>query len=385
MLDKMIVFNTNTNPSQASYDNLSKENKALVDRFEANCNITANPKRAYKAKANAIRFILMVGKPIKEIKLQDLKDFLLKLKEAKFSDYYTNDVKNFVSRFIKDQFPDWSARFNNLEDIKYDSEPIRKKKIENEDVLSKEDVEKLGKAEKDIFWKTFLMLQYEGAQRTGETRATSWDSIDTKEGDTYWLTITSKKNRKGKDKERIVPLQQSIFYLEELRKIQKEQGIKSKYVFPSKKNPAIPISSGTANLWFRRLVLKVLGKHSTNYILRHSKGEEYHIRVRDNQMSKENATRVMGHSEKMFDRIYSHADKKLLKEQLKKQILNIEYVEPEKKAELEKEIEKLSNEIKIMKLSWKIDLDKRMEKLQEEMLQNQNNFQKQADKKWKKK
>jgi integrase len=339
MLDKMIVFDPNTNPSEAYYSKLSKKEKEAVDKFEKNISITANETRSKKAKSNAIRFLIMTQKNIEEINLQDLKDFLRKLKEAKFSDYYNNDVKNFIQRFLKDQYKDWSERFNAFEDIKYDSDPTRKKKIEPEDVLSKEQVEKLIKAEPELIWKTFLIVQYEGALRTGETRSLKWENVDSKDSETYWLTISSKKNRRAKEKERLAPLEQSIFYLDELKKSYAEQKIKTPYVFPSKTDLNAPISSGTTNKWFSRLTKRVLGKPMTNYLLRHSRGEEFHIKVRDNQMSKENAVIVMGHSQKMFDKTYSHPDKKLLKETLKKQILNIEYIAPEKKHALELRID----------------------------------------------
>ncbi len=345
MMNKLLVFDTNTNPTKKYYEKLSHEDKKIVDRFEANCKITASISRAKKAKSNAIRFLVMANKKVESINLQDLKDFLLKLKEAKFSDYTNNDIKNYVQRFLKEQFRDWSERFNNFEDIKYDSEPSRKEKISPEDVLTKEQVEKLIKTESDLIWKTFLVVQYEGALRTGETRQLLWSQIDMKDLEVYWLTITSKKNRQGKGKDRIAPpLSQAVFFLNELKKAQQEQGIKSLYVFPAKHKLNMPISSGMVNKWFSRLTKKVLGKAKTNYLLRHSKGESFHVLVRDNKMSKENATQMMGHSEKMFDKTYSHTDKKLLKETLKKQVLDIDYISPEKKSELEKKVEELIKE-----------------------------------------
>lgn len=335
----MIIFDTNKNPSEDFYQKLSQKNKEIVDRFEANCRINANPKRSAKAKANAVRFLTMVNKDIEDIGVQDLKNFLGKLKEAKFSDYYNNDVKNFIHRFLKELFKDWSQRFNDFEDIKYDSDPMRKKKIGSEDILSKGDVEKLIKAEPELFWKTFLIVQYEGALRTGETRTLKWENIDVKDGEVYWLNITSKKNRRSKDKERVAPpLSQSVYFLDELRKLQSERKMKSTFVFNSSRDLNSPISCGAVNKWFSRLTKKVLGKASTNYILRHSKGEEFHVLVRDNKMSKENAIEMMGHSEKMFDKTYSHPDKKLLKETLRRQVLNLDYVAPEKKLRLEEDI-----------------------------------------------
>ena len=91
----------------------------------------------------------------------------------------------------------------------------------------------------------------------------------------------------------------------------------------------------------KKAVRKVLKKKVTNYMLRHSQGEHLHELVRQGKLSKENALLMMGHSEKMFDKAYSHPNKEVLKEVLKKQVLDIDYIAPEKKHKLELEIEEL--------------------------------------------
>ena len=67
--------------------------------------------------------------------------------------------------------------------------------------------------------------------------------------------------------------------------------------------------------------------------------------VKENITSKDNAVQFMGHSEKMFDKVYSHVDKKTIKELMKKQMYNFEYLPEEKKHKLEIEIEKQKKEI----------------------------------------
>lgn len=338
MKNKLLIFDCNHNPTESHYEKLSKEDKEVIDKFEKYCLVSANPVRAKKNKSNAVRFLISAEKKTKDITLEDLQSYLVLLKQSGFSDYYKNDVRGYVQRFLKWYFKDWSQRFNNFEDIRFISEPQRKKPINPEDVLKKADVEKLVKAEKSLYWKTFLLIQYESALRTIETRTLKWDMIDTEDSEVYWLTIKSKKNRMGTEKERFAfPLSQAIYYLNELKKEQ----LKSVYVFPSPNNPDNPISSSTTNKWFSRLTKKVLGKALTNYLLRHSEGEEAHKQVREGTLSKENATLMMGHSEKMFDKTYAHTNKKVLKELLKKQLLSVEHIAPEKKARLEQEVENL--------------------------------------------
>jgi integrase len=338
MKEKLLIFDENHNKTCNHLKKLKKSDQKILNEFEKYCLITAGKNRARKTKYNAMRFLIMANKKIDNINLKDLRDFLRIVKLSLISDYYKNDIKNFVQRFLKWHFKDWSQRFNNFEDLKYNSDAERKEKILPEDVLSKGDVEKLIKNEKSLYWKAFVSVQYEGGLRTIEVRRLKWSDIDINDSDIYWLNIKSKKNKNGTNKERIAaPLtKQTIFFLDELKK---EQEPNCPYVFPSKISPNTYISSSSVSKWFSKLTKKALGKSTKNYMLRHSKGEELHKLVREGKLSKENAIIMLGHSEKMFDKTYSHADKQELKKVLGKQVLNTEYIAPEKKHKLEREIE----------------------------------------------
>jgi len=342
MLKKFLHFDCNKNPTEKHYKKLKKGERVIVDRFEKDCSIQASKVRAKKYRSNAIRFLVMANKKIEDVDLDDLKDFLRILKESGVSQYFENDVKGFVQKFLKWYFKDWLERFDNFNDLKFNSDPQRAKKINPDDVLSKEDVERLIKKETDLAWKCFIIVQYQGALRTLETRKLKWENCALDDEEVGWLTISSRKNRNGNEKERVsVPLdQQAVYLLRELKKQQEETGQPSPYVFAAKTNGNNFISSGTVSKWFERLTQRVLKKKVTNYLLRHSQGEHLHELVREGKLSKENALLMMGHSEKMFDKTYSHTNKELLKEELKKQVLDIDYLPPEKKDGYEKLKEK---------------------------------------------
>lgn len=338
------------NPANKAFNKLRKPDRAVLDNFEQYCLISASPERAKKYKTNVLRFVVMSEKKIDDINLEDLRDFLVVLKKSNFSDYYKNDAKGYIQRFLRWHFKDWSERFDNFDDIKYNSDAQRKKPITDEDIPTKEEVEMLVKAEPSLYWKTFLIDQYEAALRTIECRNMRWDKIDMEDPEIYWLDIISKKNKNSTDKERIAPpLYQSVYFLNELKKEQEKNNIKSPYVFPSRRDPNKCISSSSVNKWFSRLTKKVLGRTLHNYILRHAKGEELHKLVREGKLSKENAINMMGHSEKMFDKTYSHANKGEVKKVLKKQVLNVDYIAPEKKHQLEKSVEQQGMEIRELK------------------------------------
>ena len=197
------------------------------------------------------------------------------------------------------------------------------------------------KTEPKLFWKTFFITQYEGAFRTGEVRKLKWSEVNLNKNDGFvYVSVSSKKNTKRREKKRELPLKESLYYLEELKKQQRTQGINSDWVFPSPMNPNKHISKAV-NLWFNKLTKKALGKQINPYLLRHTRGTELNELVSAGKMSKSLALQFMGHNEEQFDKCYNHVSEEKIKQLMKEQIYNFEYLPEEKKHELEQEIEVL--------------------------------------------
>ena len=330
--------------SKDVYDKLDKPEQKIIDNFKDYLQISASIERSEEGIREVLRFGEVIGKPFDKINLEDLRYFLKELKQSNFADYSKNKIKGMAYRFLKWKFRNWSKRFDDFDDIKYNTDAKRKKPITSKEVLTKEDIEKCMKAENSLWGKTFFITQYEGALRTGETRNLKWDYITfDDDGEYSYLEINSKKNRNGTEKTRTIPLLEATYYLRELKKQQKEQGINTKWVFHGRDTKK-PISK-SVNLWFNDLTKRAIGRKVTNYILRHTRATELKTLVKQNKMSKENAVEFMGHSEKMFDKTYSHMDKEDVKEIMKKQIYDFEYMPEETKHELELEIEKQKKEI----------------------------------------
>ncbi len=345
MREKLFVYDRE-NTSKEVFNSLSETNREKIKEFKDYLLISAGEIRAGEGVREVIRFARVVGEELNEVDLDDERYFLKEVKTSAFGDYTKNKIKDFVHRFLRWSFKDWSERFDEFRDFKINTDAQRVKPITSKEIIKKEDFERLMKNEKSLFWKTFLIVQYEGGLRTGEVRNLEWDKVDFEEDDFTSLNIPCKKNRNGTIKIRTLPLKEATYYLQELKKQQEISGIKTKWVFPSPQNPKRPISKAV-NLWFNRLTKKVLGKTSYNYLLRHSRGTELKRIVKEGGMSKDNATEFMGHSEEMFDKVYSHIDKEDIKEMLKKQIYNFEYIPEEKKHELERQVELLQENQKL--------------------------------------
>lgn len=317
------------------YDSLDLQEKERIDKFKDYLLITASQKRIEEATREILRFRVVVGKNLYDISLDDLRYFLKELKLYDFADYTKNKIKDWIKRFLRWAYRDWSERFDGFYDIKTNTDAQNRKPITSESMILPEEIKKLLDAEPTLYWKTFLMVQYEGALRTGEARTLTWDRVVFDDDGFTTLNIPSKKNRNATIKVNSVVVGIAGNFLKELRKQQDKYEIKSKYVFPSPQDVNRPISKAV-NLWFNHLCKKVLGREANNYLLRHSRGTELQQKVRNGELSKDNAVEFMRHSGKMFDKVYSHMDKEDIKQLMKKQIYNTKSLTREEKGEVKR-------------------------------------------------
>lgn len=314
---------------------LPKIEKEQLSKFKDYMLISASPSRANESLREVLRFRKITRKPLNKIELEDLRYFLKELKQSSFADHTKNKIKGFIHKFLKSNYKDWSERFSEFEDIRYNSEAQNKKIIDEKSLLSEEDIKKLLDAEPSLYWKTFLITQAEGLLRTKEARELLWKNVQFEEDGFTTLNIPSKKNQTGTTKINPVVVKIAGRFLKELKDQQRKFDIKTEWVFPSPSNPNKPISKAV-NLWFSNLTKKVLGKSYNNYILRHSGGTRLQEKVRKGELSKDNAVTFMRHSEKMFDKTYSHMTKEDIKALIKKQIYNTKELTQKEKSKIKK-------------------------------------------------
>lgn len=317
---------------QKVFEKLPKQTKQALDDYEQYCLVSANPEKVKDMKRNVLKFLVMTKKPIDKLGLKQLTNFLVELNRSKTSDYHKNDVKCHVQKFLRWKFKDWSERFNEFRDIKQNTNPQRKRPIKDK-ILSKAEVEKLVKSERDVFYKAFLITQYEGALRTKEVRFLKWDDLK-EDGEFYSIDMFSTKTKR----ERPIVLKEAKFWIDKLKEEQRNTDDLGVYIFHAKTNPNKPIDKGSISFWFKNLTQKALGRRCWAYCLRHSRATEMKRLVKENILSKDNAIEMMGHSEKMFDKTYSHMDKEDVKQILKEQLYSFEEMPQEEKDKLKEEL-----------------------------------------------
>lgn len=238
-----------------------------------------------------------------------------------------NDLKVLIKNFVKWKYPDYSARFRNLDRIcktEKGSDVYRP-----EQHITKEDIEKLVIEEKEPKWKAYISILFYSGSRPQEICNLKWKDL-TFDNDGCFIKIYSGKHKNYFDK--FVP-DNVVFYLNKIK------NNNSDYVFPSPKNKNKPITESAVYYRISQLSKNVLNKKVNPYLIRHSIAT---ILYNDDAIpDKRVVARQMGHSEKMR-KVYDTPTRKVIEQKLKKIWIRTEELPQEKKdliLELQKKIE----------------------------------------------
>ena len=278
------------------------------------------------------KFLTHIKTPIEQFDETILTKYVQKVNE-KYKTNMANNIKaSYLKNFIKWYFEDWSSRCRNLNVIcqTQKSEPT----YSSEDMLSEEDVKKLIKDEESVFWKAYFLTLFYGGCRPIEVINLKWSDVEfSKEG--AYLTIFSKKNKRSFLK--FIPEEVS-FYLKKL------DNQNSEYIFINPKTKKLITTKGA--FWkIGQMSIKSLGKKINLYTLRHSIATIIYNKenIKDDDLAEQ-----MGHTKSMKT-TYVHNDRSKLKEKAKRIYFNPVELPPEKKHQLELEIETLKKQFWKMK------------------------------------
>lgn len=253
-----------------------------------------------------------------------------------------NEIKIMIKSFICWHYEDFSKRFRNLDKIcAYQK---TEKTYSPEQMLKKEDIEKLVQEEPEMRWKSFFLLYFYGGFRPIEVCQLKWKDITfDKEG--CFIKIISKKNHR--EFQKYVP-ENVCFYLRKL----KERNYSSEYIFPTKRTNKHGISVGdkpmTRSGVYQHLIplaKRVLNRHVNPYILRHSIATILYNR---DDIKDDDAAQQLGHS-KAMKQTYNNLSIDKIRERMKRIYIESEILPKEKRLELENEIEFLKKENELFK------------------------------------
>lgn len=340
------------------YNSLSAKDKNSLNEFCDSCRTSASEHKVQDIRRCVLQLQHITNKEFSQIKLDDLRHFLVLLNQSKREAWTKHDIKAHVKRFLKYYFEDWSKRFNALKEMRNEAVGMNQEKINPQTLLSKQEIETIMNKENDIYLKTFFITLYETGMRPKELRTCKWADINFNvDGNLSEIHSFMTKTKKSK----VVFVDKATFYLKKL-----QNQTSSDYVFPSRQNNKTPISDVTAHRW-----INGLGKHINKkiypYLLRHTRAQELYSLVDENKLSERVVQRFLGHGKSMRD-IYSQLSSKTLKDAVTKAVYQFEELPSEKRHELEKKIEALERNEKervqqmkdVYKILDKLDLKKLM-------------------------
>jgi len=134
-------------------------------------------------------------------------------------------------------------------------------------------------------------------------------------------------------------VKESTFYLKKLK-----EDSKNDLVFPAPRDDTKPMGKELPAMWLGRISERVLGRRVYPYILRHSRATELYT---NSGIPDKTAQKFLGHSKSMGD-VYTHLSNKDVKEAVSNTIYRLEDIAPEKKHQIEIDIEGLKKNDKIM-------------------------------------
>jgi len=341
---------------QEYFNKLPKTEQEIINDYVKYVSITSNSKnRLANVKRTLSEFSMLTGKELGKITLKDLRDFLGLLNSSSKTQSTRNELKHTIKRFLRNNFKDWSERFNNLEDIKLNM-GMNEEKINADTILKKEDIDKIMKAEKSVFWTAFFITLYESGLRPIELRTLTWNRIKFDvEDDLSEINIYATKTSKA----RSVYVKEATFFLKRLR-----EESNSDLVFPSVSDKTRPMGKEYPAMWLKRISLRVLGRQVYPYILRHSRATELYTNA---DIPDKTAQKFLGHSKSMGD-VYTHLSNKDVKEAMSKTIYKQrEIISKEKKHSLQLEVDQLKKQFK----DYILATDKDMKKIHKYLKQEQ--------------
>jgi len=211
-------------------------------------------------------------------------------------------------------------------------------KINENALIEPEEVERMLKFAESYKDKALLFIEFESGARPQEILNLRWSDVDFKEGRVD-INVFSGKTRRS----RIFPLNKATKFVHDWKQNYVYADIKpSDYVFPSRFSRDKPMDSASANRILRKMAEKAgIKKRIWNYIFRHTRATRLYEELPTPIVEK-----LMGHKDQ-YGR-YAHISTRKAREEMLSKIYHINELTPEKKDELEKQIEELKKQNRFM-------------------------------------
>jgi integrase/recombinase XerD len=313
---------------------LSPKNKTEIKKFSEYLARTNQPSKIEKIIRIIIQWYDVTELNLYEKPTIEERDkFLALLNNSHYKSSCRRDVKVYIKKWLRWRWKD----LNLLEDFPK-LESNGNAKVEEKDLLTRDEIKKIIEVEQDLKWKTLISILTESGARPEEVLNLRWECIEF-DGEITNIAFTTKK--KSTIKSRKFPVKASTAFLREWKTANPKYK-NSDLVFPGSKGK--PLSVGGLNHHLKTLAEKAgIEKNIFPYLFRFSKLTElYGGRLDDRSVSE-----LAGHSVSMAGR-YHKISNKTAREKLIKEIYQAKKMSKELRQELIKNQEKMGEKLKEM-------------------------------------
>lgn len=310
---------------------LSKDDKKILNDFLKYCGITAGEHKLKDRRLTLLQIKDVMEKPFDKINLEDVRGFLSVINKSDKRDWTKRGLKQTLKMFLKWYYKDWSARFDNLRDVKL-GKVTTQDKINKSTLITPEDIELLLRNANTLRDKAYISLLSEIGCRPQEIQHLKWKDFKL-DGELGEVSLFSGKTETA----RTLPIKRSLVHLNRWKQEFAYPNIKqSDFVFPSPEDRSKPISAN--NIWYtlRRIAKKSgIEKPVYNYIFRHSVLNDLYKKV-PIQIHRKYA----GHSkDSHMTATYEHLDNEDMFQIVLDKVYNVKEISEEERNELQKKIE----------------------------------------------
>lgn len=320
--------------SQGELQELKKKiplsDRVLLEKFLRYCSINAGEKKVGKIERFIIQLRDITEKPLDKLTKEDIDSFLVVLNKSNRSFWTKNEIKVYLKKFLK-----WHYKsLDMLENIKLDSRRIDDSKINESNLITEEELERMIRNAQNFRDKALLFLLFETGGRPQEIASLRWRDVKYSEG--YGeVNLYSKKNNSS----RMFPIKETVIHLKRWQQEYSFPGVKDgDYVFPSPIDRNKPITTTAINKLLKKIAKRSgMQRDVWTYLFRHSRATKLY-----EELPEQIVERLMGH--RGMAEIYAHISSKKVREEMLKKVYHIEKLSEGERTKIEKEIGELKKE-----------------------------------------
>lgn len=321
-----------------------------------------------------IQFYDIVEKDLDKLTPQDITQFSsLVNHDLRLSATTKNTIKNVIKRFIDWKYENSLGMNKVKKELNQKYVLVNQEKINKGTLLKPEEIEKLLRSANSSKVKAQVITLYETACRPHELRGAKWKDID-------WSSKLINLYATKTSKARQLPIREAIIHLKRWKdEFQYPDTQENDFIFPSPQDRNKPIGRSEFTYWITSLGKKAgISRRVYPYLFRHTRLTELYKKGVPDQVHKIFA----GHSLKSdMTGVYVSMDNEDMIQSVISKVYHVEELPPEKKQELEKQIEFLTKTIAglsqgMLDMSERVKLSKKERKELEQLNKNVEDFEK---------